>query len=196
MTRAEDVDAALKWADHYVQWGPRSADERCLVLLAEEVVRLRDLQRAAIAYQGPLADEVERLRAENARLREFETFLRDQAREFGPSASLAASLAEWDGTVLVTRTEDVDAAIARQNRNDPLSRASRVLAKRTSQRDAFATEVKRLREREAVVWDEGRSAGERYERQMWQWQAGPISRNVNGLTVRPERDPNPYTRPQ
>jgi hypothetical protein len=44
----------------------------------------------------------------------------------------------------------------------------------------------------ADAWDEGAKAGRDHERAMWQWQAGSISRSVNGLSERPVAPVNPY----
>jgi hypothetical protein len=45
---------------------------------------------------------------------------------------------------------------------------------------------------EAEIWEEGRKAGHEYERDMWYWQAGALSRAVNGLKERPIWPTNPY----
>lgn len=45
---------------------------------------------------------------------------------------------------------------------------------------------------EAAAWDVGMKAGRSYEGDMWKWQAGGISRSVNGLTERPSVPTNPY----
>ena len=49
-----------------------------------------------------------------------------------------------------------------------------------------------LRPIAARVWEEGRSVGKKHERSLWQWQAGTVSRAVNGLTERPTLPTNPY----
>lgn len=47
----------------------------------------------------------------------------------------------------------------------------------------------------ATAWEVGYKAGREHERSMWLWQAGALSRAVNGLAQRPERPDNPYEEP-
>ena len=67
-------------------------------------------------------------------------------------------------------------------------------AQSKSHEEARVALAEGLREAKAEGWAEGLRAGESFERSLWQWQAGPMSRAVNRLSVskRPERPPNPY----
>jgi hypothetical protein len=44
----------------------------------------------------------------------------------------------------------------------------------------------------ARVWRSGLQAGRNYERSLWHWSAGTLSRTVNGLKERPTEPANPY----
>lgn len=72
-----EVDAAIERSKRpWARYTPPKWEEQVLAdraLLAGEVVRLRDLQRAAIAYQGPITAEVERLRRQVAGVRQLAT---------------------------------------------------------------------------------------------------------------------------
>ena len=59
-------------------------------------------------------------------------------------------------------------------------------------KDAPSADEDVLAKAKAEAWDEGRRAGQKYERSAWQWQAGSLSRAVNGLTERPTAPVNPY----